>query len=109
MGEPDAGTPAAVVDAAIAALNKGRTRYAPMTGSPELRNAIAAQTTSRYGRDTQPREIILTHGGSAGLAATIIALITNPGTDLFPLRGPRGNGRRRMRLGAQPSGRVPGR
>lgn len=78
MGEPDSGTPAAVVDAAIAALNKGRTRYAPMTGSPELRNAIAAQTTSKYGRDTQPREIILTHGGSAGLAATIIALI-NPG------------------------------
>lgn len=78
MGEPDTGTPAAVVDAAIAALNKGRTRYAPMTGSPELRNAIAAQTTSKYGRDTNPREIILTHGGSAGLAATIIALI-NPG------------------------------
>jgi aspartate aminotransferase len=78
MGEPDSGTPAAVVDAAIAALNKGRTRYAPITGSPELRDAIAAQTTSKYGRDTHPREIILTHGGSAGLAATMIALI-NPG------------------------------
>lgn len=78
MGEPDSGTPAAVVDAAIAAQNNGRTRYAPMTGSPELRDAIAAQTASKYGRDTQPGEIILTHGGSAGLAATIIALI-NPG------------------------------
>jgi aspartate aminotransferase len=84
MGEPDSGTPAVVVDAAIAALDKGRTRYAPMTGSPELRNAIAAHTTTKYGRDTDATEIVLTHGGSAGLAATMIALVSPGDRVLVP-------------------------
>jgi aspartate aminotransferase len=78
MGEPDSGTPAAIVEAAINALSHGRTRYAPMAGSPELQQAIATDTAAKYARPTMPEEIVLTHGGSAGLAATMLALI-NPG------------------------------
>ena len=71
------GRPAAVVDAAIAALNKGRTRYAPMAGSPELRMpSPQAHLQVRPGHPAE--EIVLTHGGSAGLAAAMIALV-NPG------------------------------
>lgn len=78
MGEPDSGTPAPIVQAASKALASGRTRYAPMAGSPELQHAIAAYTTAKYGRPTMSEEIVLTHGGSAGLAATMLALV-NPG------------------------------
>ncbi|WP_120521638.1 pyridoxal phosphate-dependent aminotransferase [Arthrobacter celericrescens] len=78
MGEPDGGTPPAVVDAAIAALKDGRTRYAPMTGAPALRGAIAADVTGRTGRQTTPDEVVLTHGGSAALGAAFLALL-NPG------------------------------
>jgi len=78
MGEPDSGTPAAVVEAAITALSRGRTRYAPMAGSPELQHALARHTTAKYGRPTMSEEIVLTHGGSGGLAATMLALV-NPG------------------------------
>ncbi|WP_423181300.1 pyridoxal phosphate-dependent aminotransferase [Arthrobacter sp. NyZ413] len=78
MGEPDSGTPAPIVEAATKALASGRTRYAPMAGSPELQHAIAAHTTAKYGRPTMSEEIVLTHGGSAGLAATMLALV-NPG------------------------------
>lgn len=78
MGEPDTGTPGPIVEAATKALASGRTRYAPMTGSVELMGAIARRTEEKYGRATAPAEVILTHGGSAGLAATMIALV-NPG------------------------------
>jgi aspartate aminotransferase len=78
MGEPDSGTPAAIIEAATTALTSGRTRYAPMAGSPELQHALARHTTAKYGRPTMSEEIVLTHGGSAGLAATMLALV-NPG------------------------------
>lgn len=49
-----------------------------MAGSPELQHALATHTTNKYGRPTLSAEIVLTHGGSAGLAATMLALV-NPG------------------------------
>jgi aspartate aminotransferase len=78
MGEPDSGTPTAIVEAAVNALTSGRTRYAPTAGSPELQHAIAKHTAARYSRPTESGNIVLTHGGSAGLAATMLALV-NPG------------------------------
>lgn len=84
MGEPDSGTPAAITAAAIHELASGNTRYAPMTGAPELKAAVARQVQRDHGRHTAAEEIVLTHGGSAGLAATILALV-NPGdTVLIP-------------------------
>ena len=75
MGEPDAGTPTAVVDAAIRSLVEGRTRYSPMTGAPALREAIARKIAAEHARPTTAREVVLTHGGSAGLAASMLALV----------------------------------
>jgi aspartate aminotransferase len=39
-GEPDFETPEWIVDAAIAALKRGETRYTPVDGTVELRDAI---------------------------------------------------------------------
>lgn len=75
MGEPDAGTPAAIVDAGVRSLVNGRTRYSPMTGAPALREAIAAKISKLHSRAVSPREVVLTHGGSAGLAAAMLALV----------------------------------
>ncbi|MFJ4208007.1 pyridoxal phosphate-dependent aminotransferase [Paenarthrobacter sp. NPDC089675] len=75
MGEPDAGTPKAITDAAVRSLAQGRTRYSPMTGAPALRAALAAKISAETPRPTTAREIVLTHGGSAGLAATMMALV----------------------------------
>jgi aspartate aminotransferase len=75
MGEPDAGTPKAITDAAIHSLTQGRTRYSPMTGAPALRAALAAKIAAETPRATTAREIVLTHGGSAGLAAAMMALV----------------------------------
>ncbi|MBX6333626.1 MAG: hypothetical protein IRY91_17405, partial [Gemmatimonadaceae bacterium] len=47
IGEPDFPTPAHIVEAGVAALNAGRTRYAPPAGIPALREAIAAAMCHR--------------------------------------------------------------
>lgn len=84
MGEPEGGTPAPISFAAIDALASGHTRYAPMTGSPELKAALAGHVQDSTGRPTTASEIVLAHGGSAGLAASIMATV-NPGdTVLIP-------------------------
>lgn len=40
-GEPDFDTPSWISDAAVAGIRAGKTRYTPVPGIPELRNAIA--------------------------------------------------------------------
>lgn len=84
MGEPDAGTPTAVVDAAVRSLVKGRTRYSPMTGAPELREVLARKISAGHPRPTTTREVVLTHGGSAGLAAAMLALVRPGDRVLIP-------------------------
>lgn len=78
MGEPDAGTPEPIVEAAVEALRSGRTRYTNLSGAPELRRSLAEKLTRTSGQNLSAEQIVVTHGGSAGLAATILALI-NPG------------------------------
>jgi len=75
MGEPDGDTPTVVVDAAVRALRAGRTRYSAITGSPDLRRDVAAQLSRRHGPALAPDNVVVTHGGSAGLAATVLALV----------------------------------
>src|SRR5208282_6578057 len=41
LGQPDFDTPQHIKDAAIRAINEGKTGYTPNTGIPELRNAIS--------------------------------------------------------------------
>lgn len=78
MGEPFAGTPDVVVETAIDALRRGRTRYAPQSGDPELRESVAQMLERRRGARVRADEVVLTHGASAGLAAVIMAVV-DPG------------------------------
>lgn len=84
MGEPDGDTPAAVVEAAVASLHAGRTHYAPLTGSNELRAAIAAFVAEGTGRPTSSEEVVITHGAAAGIAATMLALVQPGDRVLMP-------------------------
>ncbi len=75
MGEPDGGTPAVVVEAAVRALRAGRTRYSQVTGSPDLRREIASHLSQTAGHRFDAANVVATHGGSAGLAAAVLALV----------------------------------
>lgn len=83
MGEPDSSTPPGVVETAVRALRAGRTRYSPITGSPDLRQELAGHL-SVDGRELDSSHVVITHGGSAGLAAAILALVSPGDRVLIP-------------------------
>ncbi|RYY10708.1 MAG: aminotransferase class I/II-fold pyridoxal phosphate-dependent enzyme, partial [Alphaproteobacteria bacterium] len=51
QGFPDTDGPADVLQAAADALLDGRNQYPPMTGVPELRQAVASANARFYGLD----------------------------------------------------------
>ncbi|MFC9681221.1 pyridoxal phosphate-dependent aminotransferase [Streptomyces sp. NPDC056948] len=78
MGEPDFDTPERVTEAAHAALRAGRTHYSPLLGEPALREALAAKLTAIAGTPASAADVLITQGGTAGLAASILSLV-DPG------------------------------
>jgi N-succinyldiaminopimelate aminotransferase len=75
QGFPDVEGPAEIRDAAIDAMRAGHNQYAPGTGVPALRHAIAAHQQRRYGLTFDPDdEITVTAGATEALAAAILAL-----------------------------------
>lgn len=74
-GEPDFDTPQAIVDAAKAALDAGQTKYTPVAGTKELREAIAAWYTREYGIETTSEEVIVGVGGKQVLYNACMAIL----------------------------------
>ena len=56
QGFPDIDGPADVLQAAADALMDGRNQYPPMTGVPELRQAVAAANRRFYGLEVDPQQ-----------------------------------------------------
>ncbi|NVN06667.1 aminotransferase [Asaia spathodeae] len=82
QGFPDTEGPAELIDAAAEALKDGRNQYAPLTGLPELREAVARANRRDYGLDIDPAtEVIVTSGATEALAVSLIALI-EPGDEV---------------------------
>src|SRR5579863_5078126 len=65
VGQPGTPAPAAVLDAARAALAEDRIGYTDALGIPALRQAIARQYRDRYAVAVDPGEIVVTTGSSA--------------------------------------------
>ncbi|MDG6104467.1 pyridoxal phosphate-dependent aminotransferase [Dactylosporangium aurantiacum] len=75
QGFPDTDGPAAMLDAAAAAIHGGRNQYPPGPGVPELRAAVSAHQKAFWGLDYDPDgEIIVTAGATEAIAASILAL-----------------------------------
>jgi len=82
QGFPDFDGPAAVLEAAIAALRAGHNQYPPVPGVPPLRRAIADHQRRHYGIALDPdREIQVTFGATEALAAALLALV-GPGDEV---------------------------
>ncbi len=74
-GEPDFDTPAHVKQAAIAALEKGFTRYTATAGIPELRQAISNKLQRDNGLAYAPDEVVVTVGAKQALFNALQALV----------------------------------
>lgn len=82
VGEPDFVTPWHIREAAIYALERGRTTYTSNLGLPRLREAIAISLDARFGVRYDPRrQILITVGVSEALDIALRALI-NPGDEI---------------------------
>ena len=64
LGEPDFDTPLCVRDAAVSALDEGRTHYTHSLGDVELREAICAYYGRRYGVSVQPGQVLVFPGST---------------------------------------------
>ncbi|WP_319541079.1 pyridoxal phosphate-dependent aminotransferase [uncultured Pseudodesulfovibrio sp.] len=82
VGQPDFGTPAHVCDAAKAALDEGFTRYTPVPGIPELREAVAGYYTKFYGAQACADNTIISNGGKQVLYNLLMAVV-NPGDEVL--------------------------
>jgi aspartate aminotransferase len=81
VGEPDFDTPQNIKDAAIAAINRGETKYTPVSGIQPLREAIAAKFKRENGLDYKPSQTIVGTGGKQVLFNAFMATI-NPGDEV---------------------------
>jgi aspartate/methionine/tyrosine aminotransferase len=82
QGFPDTDGPADVVKAASDALFDGRNQYPPLTGVPELRQAVAAANLRFYGLEVDPAsEVVVTSGATEAITASLMALL-DPGDEV---------------------------
>ena len=61
-GEPDFDTPENIKTAAINAINSGKTKYTPVDGLPELKDAIINRTKLDYGFDYMADQVLVGAG-----------------------------------------------
>jgi aspartate/methionine/tyrosine aminotransferase len=86
-GEPDFDTPKHISEAAMGALKAGATHYGPSAGLPELRAAIAEDSTKRRGVRATPEMVVVTPGGKPIMFFAILALVDEGDEVLYPNPG----------------------
>ncbi|MBB4273972.1 pyridoxal phosphate-dependent aminotransferase [Rhizobium mongolense] len=74
VGQPSHPAPQAALDAARAALAKGRIGYTDALGTARLKQALAVHYRDRHGLDIDPLRIAVTTGSSAGFNLAFLSL-----------------------------------
>jgi aspartate aminotransferase len=83
-GEPDFETPRNIKDAAIAAINAGKTRYTAVDGIPELKKAICAKFKRENNLDYKPSQVSVGTGGKQVLFNALMATVNSGDEVIIP-------------------------
>ncbi|WP_375622239.1 MULTISPECIES: pyridoxal phosphate-dependent aminotransferase [unclassified Bartonella] len=83
-GEPDFDTPDNIKNAAIEAIRRGETKYPPISGIPELRQAISAKFKRENNLLYQPEQIIVGTGGKQILFNAFMATLNKGDEVIIP-------------------------
>jgi len=81
-GEPFMTTPEPIKEAMTRALAENKTRYAPSSGIPELREAIADKLRTRNRIPAQAQNVIVVNGGMQALFGAFQSVV-NPGDEVL--------------------------
>ena len=81
-GEPDFDTPDTIKAAAVAAIERGETKYTAVDGIPELKEAIRAKFARDNGLDYAPAQIHVAPGGKPVIYNAFVATL-NPGDEVL--------------------------
>ena len=85
QGFPDFAVPQLLADELSQAMREGKNQYAPMSGIPSLRQAIAAKTLDCYGcRVDADAEITVASGASEAIFDAVLAVV-RPGDEVIVL------------------------
>jgi len=82
IGQPDFRTPDFIVEAAIKALRDGHHGYTPATGTPSLREAVAADLHKRYAVEVSPDSVMIMPGGKPTMFMAIL-MFGEPGAEIL--------------------------
>ena len=82
VGEPDFNTPQNIIDAAILAMNQGKTKYTAVSGITELKEAIVKKFYNDNGLNYKSENIIVSTGGKQCLF-NVFAAILNVGDEVL--------------------------
>jgi aspartate aminotransferase len=82
VGEPDFNTPDHIKKAAKLAIDENYSRYSPVPGYAELRQAIARKLERENQLHYLPSEILVSNGAKQSVCNTVMALV-NPGDEVI--------------------------
>ncbi|VAX33705.1 Aspartate aminotransferase [hydrothermal vent metagenome] len=82
VGEPDFDTPDNIKEAAVKAIRDGHTKYTPVGGIPQLKDAIAEKLRKDNGLSYKKEEIIVSCGAKHSLY-NIAQAILSPGDEVI--------------------------
>jgi aspartate/methionine/tyrosine aminotransferase len=82
VGEPGVAPPPEAVEACVAALRGGETRYTDSRGLVELRRAVAAEQARRSGQAVDPDQVLVTSGTSPAMLL-VFGLLAGPGDEII--------------------------
>jgi len=84
LGEPDFNTPDYIKEAAKKAIDDNYSKYPPVPGYQDLREAISAKFQRENGLRYTPDQIIVSAGGKHSLINVILSIV-NPGEEVIIL------------------------
>ena len=84
VGEPDFNTPDHVKAAAKKAIDDNWSRYSPVPGYADLRDAVVAKLKNENGLDYKPSEILVSNGAKQAVCNAVMALVDDGEEVIIP-------------------------
>ena len=84
VGEPDFNTPDHIKDSAKKAIDDNWSRYSPVPGYADLRDAVVAKLKNENGLDYKASEILVSNGAKQAVCNAVMALVDDGDEVIVP-------------------------